>query len=317
MLATAGTLPSAGDEHRWAFEMKWDGVRVVAAVRAGEGPGAVLARSRRGRDVTATYPELAPVPPALAGRRAVVDGEVVALDAAGRPSFEQIQQRMNVAAPDARLLRAVPVQYLVFDLLHLDGQDLCGLPYEQRRARLEDLGIAGGAWGVPPVFEGDGAAALDAARRLGLEGVVAKRLDAPYTPGRRSPAWVKVKLLRTQEVVVCGWAEGEGRRGGGIGSLVLGVHDEAGRLRYAGRVGTGFTEAALDDLEGRLRPLERPAPPFAAGGAKVPAKGVHWVEPVLVGEVRFGEWTREGSLRQPAWRGLRPDKAPSEVVRES
>jgi bifunctional non-homologous end joining protein LigD len=250
----------------------------------------------------------------------ILDGEVVALDTDGRPSFSLLQQRMNVARPDPRLVDAVPVSYLVFDLLRLDGHDPTGLPWSERRRLLEALDLDHGPSGrvrVPPVILGDGATAWEAARSMRLEGVVAKRLDSPYVEGRRSPAWRKVKLLRTQEVILVGWAEGEGRRAGSIGALLLAVPDPStGELASVGRVGTGFTDRALDDLAARLAPLERDTPPVVDPPRGAQARGVHWVDPELVGEVVFSEWTTARTLRQPSWRGLRPDKSPAEVAVE-
>jgi bifunctional non-homologous end joining protein LigD len=303
-------LPPDGD---WAFEMKWDGVRAVVYVDGGR--ARVL--SRNDLDVTAGYPELRELGAALGARRVVLDGEIVALDAAGRPDFGRLQERMHLtgATRVRRAAAATPVTYLVFDVLHLDGRDTTGLPWERRRELLDTLGLAGPHWQTPPAWRGDGAAVLRAAGDLGVEGVVAKRRAGVYRSGERSTDWIKVKFLRTQEVVVGGWTEGQGRRAGLIGSLLVGVPAAEG-LAYAGRVGTGFTTAALRDLADRLRPLARATPPFAGPVPAAQARGAHWVRPTLVGEVRFGEWTREGRMRQPAWRGLRPDKQPAQVVRE-
>jgi bifunctional non-homologous end joining protein LigD len=312
MLATAGELPSTADEEAWAFEMKWDGVRSVVYV-----DGDVRVLTRNDREVAATYPELRGLSDALAGTPVVLDGEIVALDEAGRPSFGQLQARMHVQHPSSALLAQVPVSLLVFDVLHAGGEPQLSTTYDRRRALLEDLGLAGPSWATPPAFEGDGAAALDASRAQGLEGVLAKRRVSTYLPGRRSRDWIKVKHIRMQEVVVGGWSPGEGRRAGGLGSLRLGVPDDRGRLVYAGHVGTGFSDRVLADLMTRLTALEQPAPPFADEVPRAHAKGARWVAPVLVGEVAFSEWTRDGRMRHPTWRGLRPDKEPGEVRRES
>ena len=312
MLATAGELPPAAAEEAWAFEMKWDGVRAVVYV-----DGDVRVLTRNDREVAATYPELRGLSGALAGRPVVLDGEIVALDEAGRPSFGQLQARMHVQHPSAALLAQVPVSLLVFDVLHAGGESLVSRTYDQRRGLLEDLGLAGPCWATPPAFEGDGAAAMAASRAQGLEGVIAKRRVSTYLPGRRSRDWIKVKHVRMQEVVVGGWSPGEGRRAGGLGSLLLGVPDEDGRLRYAGHVGTGFSDRVLADLMARLTRLEQPAPPFADEVPRAHAKGAHWVSPEMVGEVAFSEWTRDGRMRHPTWRGLREDKSPDEVVRET
>jgi len=225
---------------------------------------------------------------------------------------------MHVVDPVAvrGLVEQVPVAYLAFDLLYLDGQDLVDLPYTARRELLEGLELDGpGVVAVPPVFAGDGAAALATSLERNLEGVVAKRRDSRYEPGRRSRSWVKVKHVRTQEVVVGGWRPGEGRRAGGIGSLLMGVPGPDG-LDYVGHVGTGFSDAVLDDLAGRLTPLRRTTSPFARELPRLDARDAIWVEPELVGEVGFGEWTADDRLRHPVWRGLRVDKSPTDVVRE-
>jgi bifunctional non-homologous end joining protein LigD len=313
MLATPGDLPPPGSEQGWAFEMKWDGVRAVVYV---DGPS-VRVLTRNDREVSATYPELRGLADAVGGRAVVLDGEVVAFDETGRPSFGELQARMHVQHPGAALLGKVPVSYLVFDVLHLDDQSQLSTTYDGRRAALEGLGLDGPHWATPPAFEGDGATAMRVSREQGLEGVIAKRRESPYLPGRRSRDWVKVKHIRMQEVVVGGWSPGEGRRSGGIGSLLLGVPGEDGRLRYAGHVGTGFTVRMLEDLAATLGPMERATPPFADEVPRPQARVARWVEPALVGEVAFSEWTRDGRMRQPVWRGLRPDKSPDEVVRES
>jgi bifunctional non-homologous end joining protein LigD len=246
----------------------------------------------------------------------VLDGEIVAFDTAGRPSFGELQARMHVQRPSAALRAQVPVSLLLFDVLHAGGQSQLSRTYDQRRSVLEDLGLDGPHWATPPAFQGDGDAAMEVSKAQGLEGVLAKRRDSGYLPGRRSRDWLKAKHIRMQEVVVGGWSPGEGRRAGGIGSLLLGVHDADGRLVYAGHVGTGFSQKALADLGVRLGRLERRTPPFADEVPRAHAKGAHWVRPTLVGEVAFSEWTRDGRMRHPTWRGLREDKSPDEVVRE-
>jgi bifunctional non-homologous end joining protein LigD len=313
MLASPGALPPPELEQRWAFEMKWDGIRAVVYLDRGD----LRVLTRNDREVAATYPELAGLAHQLRDRRMIVDGEVVAFDEAGRPSFGELQARMHVRAPGRALLDRVPVSLLVFDLLHVDGTSLVGAPYDERRAALEGLELAGDRWAVPPAFDGQGAEALAASKAQGLEGVLAKRHDSVYLPGRRSPHWIKVKHVRMQEVVVGGWSPGAGRRQGGIGSLLLGVPDQDGRLVYAGHVGTGFSDRVLADLGTRLRAAERSTSPFADEVPRAHAKDAHWVTPRLVGEVTFSEWTRDGRMRHPSWRGLRPDKDPQDVRRES
>jgi bifunctional non-homologous end joining protein LigD len=310
MLAVAGELPTARVDE-WAAEMKWDGVRAVTYVT---GPR-VQVFSRNDRDVSVSYPELSVL--ARAGLDVVLDGEIVALDGGGRPNFGLLQSRMHVADPAKarRLSEQTAVDYLLFDVLRVDGRDTLQLPYAKRRELLERLGLDEcERIAVPPAFHGDPSDAMKASLDAGLEGVVCKKLDSVYQPGRRSAAWVKVKHQRMQEVVVIGWEPGEGRRAGEIGALLLGVN-VGGQLSYAGQVGTGFTERALRELLAQLKPL-------AAKRAAVPdvpaehARVANWVRPELVGEVVYGEWTRDNRLRHPSWRGLRPDKSPRDVVRE-
>ncbi|MFF0454053.1 non-homologous end-joining DNA ligase [Nocardia africana] len=301
MLATAGALPADGAA--WAYEVKFDGIRAIGYVER-----ELRLISRNGNDVTAAWPELADLAPATPP--IVVDGEIVAFAADGRTSFAALQPRMHQRNPAMirALTRSVPATYLIFDLLHIGDRPLIDLPYEQRRGLLEQLGLRGPNWRIPPRLTGTGADVLAESARLGLEGIVCKRLDSPYLPGRRSPLWTKVKNVNDQEIVIVGWRPGAGRRAGRIGSLLMGVHDETGELVYIGNVGTGFTQAMLDDLQARLRPLRRQTPTVAA-----PVKDAIWVEPELVGEVSFTERTGDGRLRHPSWRGLRPDKTPDEV----
>lgn len=313
MLASAGELPAGEQEQRWAYEMKWDGVRAVVYLDRGE----LRVLTRNDREVSSTYPELQPLATRRRRERLVLDGELVAFDDAGRPSFAALQHRMHVPAPGRVLLARVPVSLLVFDVLQVEDTSLLAQSYDERRGVLAGLGLAGECWDAPPAFEGHGAEAVAVSRSRGLEGVVAKRRDSPYLPGRRSPYWVKVKHLRMQEVVLGGWSPGQGRRAGRVGSLLVGVPDEAGRLGYAGRVGTGFSDRVLAELTALLRAEEVPQSPFATEPPRAHARGARWVRPRLVGEVVFTEWTRDGLLRHPSWRGLRPDKAPLEVHRES
>src|SRR3954469_782122 len=311
MMARAGALPP--DTERWAHEIKWDGVRAIAHSE----PGRLHFQSRNLHDITPRYPELSKLNRALSHHRAILDGEIVALDAEGRPSFGALQRRMHLASESAvrRLAKDAPVTYMIFDLLWLDGHSLMGLPYEERRARLADLELSGPRWRVSDYVAGNGPAMARATAEQGLEGIVAKRLDAPYEPGRRSPCWVKVKHVDRQEVVVGGWMPGEGRRRERIGALLVGVRDD-GHLRYAGRAGTGFTESELDRLGALLQPIERPESPFAAPVQAKPPRGAVWVEPRLVAEVEFREWTQGGQLRAPSYKGLRDDKPAEHVVRE-
>ncbi len=308
MLARVGELP--GDDSAYGFEVKWDGVRAVAHVDAGH----VTLTGRNGTDFTSRYPEVRGIGAALGSRRAILDGEVVAFDSDGRPSFERLQARMHLASASAvrRRMRDVPVAYLVFDLLWLEGHSTLELPYADRRRLLAALELDGPSWRTPSHREGDGAALLEASAAQGLEGIVAKRLDSVYEPGRRSSAWIKVKIRPSQEVVVGGWLPGEGRRASTLGALAVGVHQE-GRLVYAGRVGSGFTEETLGTTMRELRQLERDDSPFEG---RQPPRGTNFVEPLLVAQVQFAEWTRTGTLRAPSFKGLRPDVDPAAVVRE-
>jgi len=302
-------LPSPDDAY--AYEFKWDGVRALTYVRNGE----VLVQSRNLLDVTGQYPELTGVGEKLAGRTAVVDGEIVALDKKGRPSFQLLQGRMHVgsATEVRRRMAETPVAYLVFDVLYLDGKSRTRLPYTERRALLEGLPIAGPCCQIPPTTFGHGEAVREASKRNGLEGGMAKRLDSIYEVGKRSRAWLKVKNHRRQEFVIGGWTTGEGRRAGGIGALLLGYYDD-GTFTYAGHVGTGFTDKLLDELRAEMEPLKRADSPFETPTPRL--KNPTFVEPKLVGEVEFSEWTRDGTLRQPSFKGLREDKDPRAVVRE-
>lgn len=309
MLATAGRLPAEEVDGDWAYEIKWDGVRVLSYLRA----GSVHLESRNLRDITARYPELHGLAVA-AGCDAVLDGEVVAFDHEGRPSFQTLQQRMHLAnsADVARRVSDVPVIYLIFDVLWVDGTTTMGLEFRDRRQVLEQLDLSGPSWRVPASQPGGGAELLSASVAQGLEGVIAKRLDSTYEPGRRSRSWVKVKNVGRQEVVIGGWIPGEGGRSGRIGALLIGVHDNLG-LRFAGKVGTGFTDRMLDELANRFAPLQRDSSPFADS---VPWRGAIWLEPTLVADVEFTEWTRDGTLRHPSFKGLRDDRAAADVVRE-
>ncbi len=300
MLSTATDSLPHGEG--WVYEPKWDGFRAIVGVSGGE----ITLTSRNGNDLTERFADVARA--ARLGIRApdaVLDGEICALDERGRSSFSLLQQGEGTLA------------LVVFDLLELDSEPLVGLPLEERRRRLGDV-VNSSVGGVvlSPQFE-DGEALLIAAQEQGLEGVVAKRLDSRYLPGRRGTEWRKVKVKGRQEVVVAGYTKGQGRRAGGFGALVVGVH-EAGGLRWAGNVGTGFTDAEIDRLLGLLKPLERSDSPFSEVPKmpRVRKSDVIWVEPRLVAEVEFIEWTREGRLRAPVYVGLREDKPATDVRRE-
>jgi bifunctional non-homologous end joining protein LigD len=310
MLARTGALPS--DEHAWAYEIKWDGVRAIAYST----PGELRLESRNLNEITGQYPELARLNRALSSHEAILDGEIVAFDERGLPSFQTLQRRMHVGSGSQarRLAKATPVTYMIFDVLWLDGHSLMGLPYGQRRHRLAALALDGERWQTPEHLTGRAQDVLAATAKQGLEGIVAKRLDSRYAPGARNGSWIKVKNFGRQEFVIGGWLPGEGRRKDRIGALLVGIYDTDGTFRYAGRVGTGFSDAELDRLAGLLEPLRREDSPFEAG--EPPPRGAVFCEPRLVAEVEFSEWTASGSLRHPSYKGLREDKSASEVVRE-
>jgi bifunctional non-homologous end joining protein LigD len=314
MLATSIDAARFGDEAGWAFEMKWDGVRTIAYLAGGR----VKLLSRKGRDDTEAYFEVSRELAKIEVETAILDGEVVVTDAAGRPSFGLLQHRINLTKPADidRAAKAYPAQLMLFDILELNGQSLIKKTYQERRTILENVlePQPGSLIQVPPIFEGDLQAAIQTSDQLELEGVVAKRRSSIYQPGRRTQTWLKIKLHRVQEVVIGGWREGQGRRGGGVGSLLMGIPSRDG-LHYVGRVGSGFNDRQLDEIEAMLAKLSRKTPPFA-DVPREDARDAHWVKPSLVGEVSYGELTEPGRLRHPVWRGLRPDKSPDEVVWE-
>ena len=311
MLATPGTAADLLDAEEWAFEMKWDGYRAIAYVD----DGGVRLFSRNGNELTSSFPELLePIRAAVGVGNAVVDGEVVATDERGRPSFGLLQTRAGLTKPRdvEAAARQVPVKYFAFDLLELDGERITGDEYDVRRAALEKVVADDGkVVRVPPTHEGDLEEAVNASRRLGLEGVVAKERDSRYVVGRRSRSWIKIKHDRTQEIVVAGWRP---IRGGakGVGALLVGIPDEKGVLRFAGNVGTGFTEKDRREMLERFETMGRDEPAVADVPTEF-ARTTRWIEPDLVGEVAYGERTTTGSLRHPVWRGWRPDKSPDEV----
>jgi bifunctional non-homologous end joining protein LigD len=252
---------------------------------------------------------------ALGSREVILDGEVVALDDKGRPSFEQIQQRMGLTSESEvrRKMNLVPVIYMVFDLLWQDGHSLLNQPYTERRRLLGQLKLSGPSWQTPPWEKGGGEAMLEASAKAGLEGVMAKKLDSNYEPGRRSGAWLKVKNHNRQELVIGGWLEGEGKRRGYPGALLVGYYDKDKKFVYAGKVGTGFSDAMLEKLTAMMKPLEQAKSPFEIGA---PPRKAHFLRPKLVADFEFVEWTRSGQLRAPSFKGLRNDKPAGKVVRE-
>ncbi|MEY9912407.1 bifunctional non-homologous end joining protein LigD [Catenulispora sp. MAP12-49] len=317
MLAIPGTAPTGAG---WATEFKWDGIRALCRVEGGR----ARLRSRNGNDLTETYPEIKALAKTVSSAQLLLDGEIIALDEAGQVSFGALQARFGTrGAEAARLSRTNPASYLVFDLLHLDGRSTLDLPYTDRRQLLESLELSGPNWQTPPAFPDTPVAdVLAAARAAGLEGVVAKRLDSPYQPGTRSPAWRKIKLTASQSAVIGGFTPvrrqgaAAGRPPREVGALLLGVPDEAGQLRYVGKVGSGFTEHDRRVLLEALTELAVARSPFATAVDAADARVATWVEPAVVAEVTFGEWTSKGRLRHPVFKGIRPDKDAAEVVRE-
>jgi len=301
MLAALYELETFGPEDGWAFEMKWDGVRVLAYLSGGR----VELRSRRGRDDTAAYVDVAEALAALDLGEAVLDGEIVVLNAQGAPNFGLLQNRINLTRPTdiQRALAAYPAQLMLFDVLALNGESLLRRSYDERRQILEELvpSRPNARVQVPPALELDLESALEVSGELGLEGVVAKKRSSPYLPGSRGDGWRKIKPKKDQEVVIGGWRPGQGRRDGGVGSLLVGIPTPDG-LHYVGRVGSGFNARQLDEIQAELAPLARRTPPFA-DVPREDARDAHWVEPLLVGEVRYGGADRTGSTAPPGLAG--------------
>jgi bifunctional non-homologous end joining protein LigD len=313
MLAAAGALPKK--DAGWAYEFKWDGVRALVYVDGGR----VRAFTRNDKSLLSTFPELRDIGLHLGSRSAILDGEIVALDKDNRPNFSTLSKRLHVESKTAieKLRTSIPASFFAFDLLYLEGQSIMDLSYDKRRAALESLKLQGETFATPPsITNTAGAKVMAISRERGLEGVVIKRRSSRYAPGSRNGEWVKVKNFFTQEVVIGGWTEGKGERDGSLGALLLGVPSGDG-LDYVGKVGTGFTAATRQDLLHRLRPLARKSTPFSSPLSRAETSLAHFVRPTIVGEVQFAEWTNDGNLRQPSWRGLRSDKSATEVVRES
>jgi bifunctional non-homologous end joining protein LigD len=313
MLALAGELPTK--DAGWAYEFKWDGVRAMVYVDGGR----VRAFTRNDKSLLSTFPELRDLGLHLGSRSAILDGEIVALDKDNRPNFSTLAKRLHVTSKSAveKLRFSTPVSFFAFDLLYLEGRSIMDLSYDERRSALESLKLQGETFATPPsITNTAGAKVLDISRERGFEGVVIKRRSSHYAPGSRSGGWVKVKNFFTQEVVIGGWTEGKGERDGSLGALLMGLPTDDG-LTYVGKVGTGFTAATRRELLARLKPLARKSTPFAAPLSRSETALAHFVRPTIVGEVQFAEWTNDGILRQPSWRGLRTDKSAKEVVRES
>jgi bifunctional non-homologous end joining protein LigD len=315
MLATAAALPRR--DEGWAYEVKWDGVRALTYWQ----PGRMRIESRNLNDISSRYPELRALGRQLGAREALLDGEIVAFDQDGKPSFERLQRRMHVTSESVirRLASEHPVIYEIFDLLYLDGRSTLALSYRERRALLAELKLEGVAWQTPAYHVGSGRDFFAVTAEHGLEGVLAKRLDSTYRPGERGGDWLKVKNVNRQELVIGGWLPGSGRRRGQLGALLMGYQEEEGDrqvLRYAGRVGTGFDEDELGRLGEELAARKRLSSPFAKRGVQ-PPREARFVEPELVAEIEFSHWTRQRILRHSAYKGLRSDKPATEVFEES
>jgi DNA ligase D-like protein (predicted ligase) len=304
MLATLTDRRDFGDD--WLLERKLDGERCVARKDGVD----VRLRSRTGKDLTGTYPEVRDSVAAQRPSQMLLDGEVVAYDAE-QTSFSRLQQRLGIARPSPEQVAAYPVVYCVFDLLELDDEDLTDQPLLERRARLAGAIRPTAALQLTQAWRGDSEQRFAEACRSGWEGLMAKRADAPYTRGR-SKDWLKLKCAWEQELVIGGFTDPAGSRTD-FGALLVGYYQD-GRLLYAGKVGTGYTAATLRDLGARLRGLQTPKSPFA--DARPIPRGTHWTRPELVAQIGFAEWTNDGRLRQPRFLGLRDDKLPAEVVRE-
>ena len=304
MLAVLSDVPERPQE--WGVEYKWDGMRVICYWDGAQ----LRIESRTQRNVTASFPEFRNLGSALGDCAVILDGEIVALDPRGRPNFTRMQRRMTAGPRQAlRVAPEVPVNLFLFDVLYLKDRATMGFPYADRRHILESLALEHPRCQVPPSYIGEAEAMLEVARERGLEGIVAKRLTSVYEPGQRSKHWRKVKIINRQEFVVGGWSTERGRPDR-IGSLLLGYY-EKGELRYAGRVGSGLSDEEHRRLLECLRPLARPLSPFAG-----PVPPAHYAAPRLVAEVEYRRWFPGGYLQQTAYKGLRPDKPPEEVVRE-
>ncbi|MFE0028624.1 DNA polymerase ligase N-terminal domain-containing protein [Amycolatopsis sp. NPDC059021] len=307
MAAKPGRLPAVSEDAEWAYEFAWSGQRTMLRVSGGR----VTAYDESGADVTARYPELRGLGEQLGSTEVLLDGEIVAFED-GRPSAEGLRRRGQADAAAAKRLKdRYPAFFLAYDLLHVDGRSCLDLPYTTRRELLEGLDLTGPFWQVPQHYLGDGGAVARASHQHGLAGILAKRADSRYRPGRSTGDWLAITDPHVQRVVLGGWRPGGGRRSGTFGSLLLGV-PEGDALRYVGNVGVGFSSAELETLARRLHRLTRKTSPFHEVPARQ-AEDAHWVRPVLVGEVVYRGWTSGSCLAAPRWRGLLEDAAPEDV----
>lgn len=322
MLAKAGQLPS--DQSKYAFEIKWDGIRAIFYGKK----NSYQLMSRNLKDLTRQYPELAALNKEISDKHKSItlDGEIVAFGTDGLPSFSRLQHRMGLSSDKqiSKVMQTTSVHYIIFDILALNGESLLNKSYRERREILDRLALEGSHWQTPAYKIGDGQTILSASRKLGLEGIIAKRLDSPYQAGKRTGAWLKIKNQQRQELIISGWVAGQGARQGKIGALLLGYYDvtpeaaetkgQQQRLLYAGKVGTGFSQTTLTQLTKLLSPLNTTLCPFFIDPE---VKGAHFVKPIIVGEFEFTEWTPNNTLRHPSFKGLRNDKDPHQVIRES
>lgn len=311
MLARLGQVR---EKDKYAYEIKWDGVRALAFIERGK----MRLVSRNSIDMTRRYPELAGLPDELNVKSVVLDGEIVALDERGVPRFHLLQNRMHLSseAESRRRAAAAPVTYVIFDILQLDGRSLMEQPYRERRKLLSKLRLEGPHWSAPEPLKGEFEDLFESVKKMQLEGLIAKRLDSPYVPAYRGDAWIKIKVKQRQELILCGYEEGRGNRAGLPGAVLLGYYDRASRekLVFAGECGTGFDTKTLHKLKALLDARHIDNNPFQINPPR--GRGMHFARPELVGEFEFTEWTQDGSLRHPVYAGLREDKSAHEVIRE-
>ncbi len=309
MLALLSKMPPNPEDY--TFEFKWDGIRAIYYWNGKR----MRMESRNKIDITHRWPELKKLGKVFGSTPVILDGEIVALDENGRISFSLLKSRMHLSSkPTAEQIRSVPIVYMVFDVLYFQDGVLMPLPYTQRRQILEALHLGSDNWQVPPSSEGNGEALFKAALENHLEGVVAKRNDSPYQPGTRSRAWLKIKGVNRQEFVIGGWIPEKGDLKRGVGALLVGYHDKDGKLIFAGKVGTGFSNEDRTELRDRFNKISREKSPFTSA---VRDKNLIFLDPVTVAEFEFREWTPDGRLRHPSFKGLREDKRADEVVKET